>query len=78
MLAKIHLKTACGCTKEFFESASRFYRQCEVPIHATYIPYRAPGNTPTEVWGKRVFDLVKFHKRSARRIELWYEEVVNG
>jgi hypothetical protein len=77
MLYKVNLKTACGCEKVVFETGgmSAYYK---IPLRATRIVCREPGVNPTEAWGVRLFELLKIHKRSSRRTELWYEEVVNG
>jgi len=78
MLAKINLRTACGCTKVFFERVSWVYPGYRVPISATCIPAREPGVTPRESWSIRNFELVNWHWLSKHRVELWYEEVYLG
>lgn len=74
MLAKVHLKTACGCTKVFFDTMPTVYPGYRVPISATRTNLNEPGLTPTESWGVRGFILSNWHWISSRRIELWYEK----
>jgi hypothetical protein len=77
MLAKIHLKTACGCTKEFFDSHSMVYPGYRVPIAVNH-----PWEKPLASWeireAIRAFVLVDYKFRSKYRVEVWYEEVFNG
>lgn len=76
MIYKVNLRTACGCTKSLFESGGMSLHY-KVPIRATKFAQRdfmlSPG---TEIWDSRVFALVDAQKKSARRTELWYEEVI--
>jgi hypothetical protein len=53
-------------------------REVRVPIKATVIPWKAGRITPMEVHSLRIFKLVKYEGKSSRRIELWFEEEVNG
>ncbi len=75
MLAKIHLKTACGCTREFFEKDDWIRPVYRVPIGATVVLPRV-GPLPSEVWDIRNFLLIDKVWKSSRRVELWYEEIV--
>jgi hypothetical protein len=78
LLAKINLKTACGCTKFFFETITWVYLGYRVPLSATRIVPREPGPTIRESWGIRDFYLVNYNYLSRHRVELWYEEVILG
>ena len=80
MLAKIHLKTACGCTRTIFESDFSYpvFTIYRVPILATIIPFREPGPTPSVSASIRDFHIVDAKPKSHSRIELWYEETVYG
>jgi hypothetical protein len=77
MLAKINLKTACGCERSYFEKTDKVPPEIAVSIMATDIAFRG-HMTPSEAASKRTFRLMKLDTRSSRRIELWYEEVVYG
>jgi hypothetical protein len=77
MLAKIHLRTACGCTRELFHpNAMLPMARYVVPISGR-VPWRE-GDPPGITTGhtKREFALMNWEWRSTRRIELWYEEIV--
>ena len=81
MQAKVHLETACGCERSFFlnyDKISDVPKEYRVPIKATVIPWKAGRITPMEVHSLRIFKLLRYELRSTRRIELWYEEEVNG
>ena len=73
VLVKIHLRTACGCTKEFFEHSAPMGMRYVVPIsgRTPWSPLGSPGTR----FAKRVFKIVETKAKSKRRIELWYEEV---
>ncbi len=73
MLAKIHLKTACGCAKEFFQHVERpLPKYWEVPIRVHSMSFDL---WKRETWTRRRFYIVDAMWRSSRRVELWYEEV---
>jgi hypothetical protein len=77
VLVKIHLRTACGCTKEFFEHSAPMGMRYVVPISGR-IPssqLHPPLYLPGIRFDKSVFEIVEIKARSKRRIELWYEEV---
>lgn len=78
MLVKIHLKTACGCTKTFFEpNAPQVYHGYRVPVLVTKRDqFSEPSLERSVTWKTRVFELIKITCKSRRRIEVWYEEVV--
>jgi hypothetical protein len=79
--AKIHLETACGCARSFFlsfDKISEVPREYRVPIKATVIPWKAGRLTPMEVHSFRAFKMLRYELRSTRRIEVWYEEFING
>ena len=78
MLAKINLKTVCGCTHEYFRRVDYVPREVRVPIKATVIPWRAGRITPMEVHSLRLFKLVRYEGKSSRRVELWCEEEVSA
>ncbi len=79
MLAKINLKTACGCTRVLYERVHELHYKYDVPIRVTLI-----GGTldhawvPPETMLTRTFGLVRRRLKSTVRTELWYEEVVYG
>ena len=78
MLAKIHLKTACGCERSHFESIDRVPREVRIPIKATINQLWAGRITPMTVSNLRIFKFVRLDVRSKRRIELWFEEEFDG
>ena len=69
MLSKVHLKTACNCERSFFSTTDlgRMPREVRVPIKGDGM-----------VVDVRLFKFVRLDVRSKHRIELWYEEAVNG
>jgi hypothetical protein len=77
MLAKVHLKTACGCTRTFFQTVDKVYPAYTIPILINH-----PWEHPLAAWenknNTRLFVLVDYKHKSKRRIEMWYEEVFNG
>lgn len=72
MLAKIHLKTACGCTKEFFEKKDVVYPAYLVPLRTGSTVAFLGGTYST--YTTRKFLLAKYEFKSKNRVELWYEE----
>jgi hypothetical protein len=76
VLAKIHLKTACGCTRVFFQPVDTVPRQVHIPLRATDVTYPFGGPLKS-VYDKRAFSVVEGLWKSTRRIELWCEEIVN-
>ena len=72
MLAKIHLKTACGCTKTFFERTDTVYPAYIVPIKTRNV-VTVLGSTYSS-YATRTFGYVKSEFKSKYRVELWYEE----
>ena len=78
MLAKIHLKTACGCTRSYLERMDNPVYQIRVPVRATHITCRQGHIAPTEVNSIRDFCLVHRDWKSKNRVEMWFEEVLYG
>ncbi len=78
MLAKIHLKTACGCERSYFENVDTPPYQIRVPVRATNIISWQGRLIPTEAYISRDFALVRREFRSKNRVGLWFEEVLYG
>lgn len=77
MLAKINFKTACDCTKHIFES------DFKLPVPWRYVvpisgptPFTEPSLGRSTSYSLRTFGLIRGHRRSRQRIELWYEEIL--
>jgi hypothetical protein len=80
LLVKINLKTACGCTRHFFETwhGRSIPLEFRVPIKATsFVPPPMFGGTRLVV-GFRGFKIVDAKKLSRSRMELWCEETLSG
>ena len=72
MLAKIHLKTSCGCTKTFFQRTDTVYPAYIVPIKTRSVV--TVFGRLYSTYAKRTFGFVKWEFKSKNRVELWYEE----
>ncbi len=83
MLAKINLKTACGCTRILYESVHETRYKYDVPIKSTMCLWatliKSTDLLPPETTAlTRTFSLVRRKSVSTVRVELWYEEAVYG
>jgi len=80
-IVKFNLKTACGCTRHFFERQENlaYTYTYIVPIRATSWATRAIGGIfgrPSESWSTRIFELQHVNIHSRSRVEVWYQEKV--
>lgn len=76
MLAKVHLKTACGCTKTFFDRMDHVYPGYSIPLSMPVSDYRGRGDFVH--YSLRRFILRALDFKSKSRVELWYEEAYDG
>jgi hypothetical protein len=76
LLAKIHLKTACGCERSYYEHIVHMPQQLRIPIRDTRLAWEPINTVPETVHNVRVrcFHIVLREWKSKYRVELWFEE----
>lgn len=78
MLVKIHLKTACGCERSYFEHHMP-QQILRVPLRVTDTAFGPHYADPIGAsYSTRDFRITTVKHLSNIRKDLWYEEVVHG